>query len=465
MKRNILAMFLVASCSMAALAWDTDGQTYETVSGLNIVNVWTFDRMHTGKAYTDHAICNTKARTATMLDGVIYVSRSEEKAVTLDEDSDPVLQAVIHRFTVEDGTPLPDLDLTLDGAPLYGLLAAASIGRDDFGHLWVAPTTSDAKETVPVYMVDTATGALTLVTEMSKGGYPQRTDYLDVMGDLTLEQAECNIMTISGSNALPGFNAVYRWHGDQGGTWEGGFDDDPYIYILDFFPADKTGFALAPVVKMTYGLGDDDRYSGDLFYIDCNDASPVLYDVNGQIVDTFEEVDSTLVPAPRCNGLAEFKLDGRNFLAYAFTDMNDGGTCQAQICALDENQTLASMTPCWTLPANGLGDINDGGLRVHCLVVDVNIENGEEVATLLTFKSYNGMAVYKIGKNVKPAQPGVKGDLDGNSVVDVDDLNAIINMMLGKAEKTPAADINDDGNVDVDDMNQIINIMLGKNND
>lgn len=462
MKRSLIALLLAAGGSLAAWALGNDGHTYPTVNGLNIVNLWTFDRVHTGKAYTDHAICNTKARTATMLDGVIYVSRSEEKAALVEGQDEPVMQAVVHRFAVADGSEMPSLELTLDGQPYSGLLAAASIGRDDFGHLWVAPTTSDAKEIVPIYMVDTATGALTLVTEMSKGGYPQRTDYLDVMGDLTLEQAECNIMTISGSNALPGFNAVYRWHGDQNGDWDGGFDGDPLIYILDFFPVDKTGFALAPVVKMVYGVGDEDRYSGELFYIDCNDASPVLYDVNGNIYDTFENVDSALVPATRCNGMTEFKLDGRNFLAYAFTDMNDDGTCQAQVCELGEDGALEGMTPYWRLPDDGLGAINDGGLRVHCLVVDTAIEDGEEVATLLTFKSYNGMAVYKIGKNVHPAEPGVKGDLDGSGAVDVDDLNMIINIMLGKAETTSAADVTGDGSVDVDDMNAIINIMLGK---
>ena len=57
----------------------------------------------------------------------------------------------------------------------------------------------------------------------------------------------------------------------------------------------------------------------------------------------------------------------------------------------------------------------------------------------------------------------VVGDLDGNGVVDVDDLNIIINIMLGKADKTPQADLNSDTNVDVDDMNIILNIMLGKN--
>ena len=57
---------------------------------------------------------------------------------------------------------------------------------------------------------------------------------------------------------------------------------------------------------------------------------------------------------------------------------------------------------------------------------------------------------------------GKLGDLNGDDAVDVDDMNIVINMMLGKAEKTAEADLNKDGAVDVDDMNTIINIMLGK---
>ncbi|MBR6284228.1 MAG: M6 family metalloprotease domain-containing protein [Muribaculaceae bacterium] len=57
-----------------------------------------------------------------------------------------------------------------------------------------------------------------------------------------------------------------------------------------------------------------------------------------------------------------------------------------------------------------------------------------------------------------------RGDVDGNGVVDVDDLNIIINIMLRKANASdyPAADVNNDGSVDVDDMNIVVNIMVGK---
>ena len=61
-----------------------------------------------------------------------------------------------------------------------------------------------------------------------------------------------------------------------------------------------------------------------------------------------------------------------------------------------------------------------------------------------------------------PSWSQVKGDITNDGVVDIDDLNAVINVMLGKAEQSAAADANGDGAIDIDDVNIIINIMLGK---
>ncbi len=460
-------MTLMAWCGAQAVI---DNQLYEPVNGINIANLWIYDRVHTPAAYTADAICNQRARTATMIDGVIYVGRSEEKAAVNASGDTIGTQSVIHRFTVEDCSPLPDLDLTLDGHPYMNFLGVASVGRDNFGHLWVAPMTSTSADSVPVYMVNIETGALTLVTNLEKASIKQRTDYLDVMGDLTLEEAECNIMTVAGSTADPGFPTVYRMHADQGGDWEGGFDGDYYLDIIDFYPETKTGFSLAPVIKMVQQSEDD--YSGELFYIDCFDGSPVLYDISGSIIDTFEKVNPALVPKPAPNGCAEFKLDGRDFFVYVKSDMNGSGHgCQAYICEMGEGQTFEGMQLYWQIPADSLGNVNDSGLRVHCFAIDKDLdENGDEVVTLFTFKAYNGMAIYKIGKGVtpnipEPPTPGVTGDVTGDDQVDIADVNAIINIML---QKNPAsdypgnADVNDDGSVDIADVNAVINIMLGK---
>lgn len=373
-----------------------DNQVYESVNGINIANMWIFDRVHTPASYTANAICNQRARMATMIDGVIYVGRSEE--VLCYVDGEQSYQSVIHRFNVDDGSPLPDLPLTLDGKPYCRFLGVVSVGRDNFGHLWVAPMTSVSQTTVPVYKVNTETGALTLVVEMDKGNVPQRTDYLDVMGDLTLQEAECNIMTVAGSTADPGFPTVYRMHADKGGNWEGGFDGNPYMDFLNFYPETKTGFSMAPVIKMVQQTEDD--YSGELFYIDCIYGSPVLYNLEGSIIDTFEDVDQTLIPKAIPNGCAEFKLDGRDFFVYAKSDMNGiGHGCQAYICELGDGKTFAGMQKYWQIPADSLGIVNDSGLRVHCFAIDKDVdENGDEVVTLFTYKAYNGMGIYKISK-------------------------------------------------------------------
>ena len=58
----------------------------------------------------------------------------------------------------------------------------------------------------------------------------------------------------------------------------------------------------------------------------------------------------------------------------------------------------------------------------------------------------------------------VQGDINGDDKVDIADVNAVINMMLGKVSQTAAGDINGDGMVDIADVNGVINLMLGKTN-
>lgn len=59
----------------------------------------------------------------------------------------------------------------------------------------------------------------------------------------------------------------------------------------------------------------------------------------------------------------------------------------------------------------------------------------------------------------------VVGDVNADGKVDIADVNAVINIMLGKllASDFPGnADVTDDGKVDIADVNTVINLMLGK---
>ena len=249
MKKLLLFALLVASTMASAWAV-TDGVNYERVNGIGIKNMWIQDRAHTADVWSNRPYCNTSARTAVMNDGFIYIARSN--ANTVIQGTDTLSQSVIYKVDATNGELVKELQLTLDGN-IYGgaTLSSNTVGVDNFGHLYMAPFSSNLATVQPVYLVDKETGELTFVAELDKGDALQRCDYIDVMGDLTLEEAECNIMSVGASSEY-----IYRWHADQGGDWEGGFDGDPYLAIIDFYPETVTQWGYAPVAKMV--LGEDE---------------------------------------------------------------------------------------------------------------------------------------------------------------------------------------------------------------
>ena len=84
--------------------------------------------------------------------------------------------------------------------------------------------------------------------------------------------------------------------------------------------------------------------------------------------------------------------------------------------------------------------INEAGTYTFVLSVD------EEGLTL----TVNGFS-----------QSPVNGDLNGDGTVDISDVNALINIILGKAEFDPRGDLNNDSEIDITDANILINIILG----
>ncbi len=433
----------------------TDGVKYDVVNGLKIENLWIQDRAHTIEQWSAQPYCNTSARTAVMHDGFIYIARSNANAVILGTDT--LAQSVIYKVNAANGEFVKELPLTLDGN-IYGgaVLSSNTVGVDNFGHLFMAPYTSELASEQPVYMVDKETGELTLVAILDKGEALQRCDYIDVMGDLTLEQAECNIMSAGASSEY-----VYRWHADQGGDWEGGFEGDSYLAIYDFYPETVTNWGYAPVVKMIpNGEGD---YSGELFYVDGFHSSPILYDVYGTMVDNFEKVDPEIWPMEvGANGVCEFTLDGRNFFVYVtaqYSDWDADGVnlraCQVNICEMGEGMVFEGMQRYWMVP-DALGTFSDGGTRVESMNVEYGTDaNGNPMVTLFIFKCVNGMAVYRITLD----DGALPGDVNGDGSVNISDVSAVIDLILS-GRYSDSSDVNGDGSVNISDINALIAIIL-----
>ena len=63
-----------------------------------------------------------------------------------------------------------------------------------------------------------------------------------------------------------------------------------------------------------------------------------------------------------------------------------------------------------------------------------------------------------------PVSAAIRGDMNGDGVVDVDDMNAVINIILKVKtvdDFVGNGDMDASGDIDIDDVNHIINVILG----
>ncbi len=65
------------------------------------------------------------------------------------------------------------------------------------------------------------------------------------------------------------------------------------------------------------------------------------------------------------------------------------------------------------------------------------------------------------GKLTQPEETTITGDVNGDGIVDITDVNEIINIILANGS-SDVADINNDNSIDVSDVNALINIILGE---
>lgn len=98
-------------------------------------------------------------------------------------------------------------------------------------------------------------------------------------------------------------------------------------------------------------------------------------------------------------------------------------------------------------------------LTVSCAA---NTGEAREVNVKISIPGAN--LILKVEQEGGEPAPQVPGDVDANGSVDLNDMNILINIMLGKADGAayPAADIDGNGAIELVDMNSIINILLGK---
>ena len=101
-------------------------------------------------------------------------------------------------------------------------------------------------------------------------------------------------------------------------------------------------FAMSACAKIIIGA-DDNAYSADNFYIDGNAQTPTIYDQTPEIIASFDGVAADITPDVTTNGVCEFALDGKNFIAYSISQYNKTPGCQFNICELGEGMSITTM--------------------------------------------------------------------------------------------------------------------------
>ncbi len=180
--------------------------------------------------------------------------------------------------------------------------------------------------------------------------------------------------------------------------------------------------------KLQNADGSDKEGNDLLTMADCEliDDSPIAREVNSSFESSGE------VP-----NVAQITSDGEN-IYWGYIAPEDDADALSGSVALD--------------PSNPL---HHSGIK--CIKADAE-------TPVVQFAVENVKAYGIAGATFVPdtPDPGVKGDVTGNGQVDIADVNAVINMMLGKVETTAAGDVTGNGNIDIADVNAVINIMLGK---
>ena len=421
MKKSLLFGAALLS-TVSAFAVVTDGDTYEPVNDIKCVNAWILDRNHNADAFVGSRIESKQSRTCVVKDGVVYISSwaADDPEVTApDEKGNIVVQqaATVHKFNVEDGSYLGEIKVTLDGERRTGTGVINTIGVDNFGHIWVADMTFAGAEFFKVYTLDVETGACTLAASLPLGEEAPRIDYCDLVGDITLQEAPCTIMAAGSSSSV-----VFAFSCEKGSTeWYGNFEGSNKITITEFYPSAAGNWSTAPSVKILLGEDPETMYSGDLFYIDGASSAPTLYNTTGSIVESLEKAPAECAQKSLgANGVVEFTIDDRNFIAYPIEQYTGSmGGCNVNVCELGEGMTFEGMKLYWTVPTSGFGTTSDGGNRYHGLNREyVKDGNGNEYVNLISYKCFNGLALYKIGKYAPDA--GVEGAIaDGGATIAV----------------------------------------------
>ena len=269
---------------------------------------------------------------------------------------------------------------------------------DQAGHFLIGGCVSGGQR-FQVYKVDIATGAATEVVNDRLYDYPDfelegaatawRFDAFNVYGDV---DSKAIIMAADANSFF-----VYYWEINNGKAGEAQRINctpegtDVSLIVKDGAPT-VTAFGTAPQIF---------PIDFDYFYVDGWNTLPMLFDMDGTLVQDFATVPTGVkvgMPGDTCtmntghNGLCEFQVGEEYYLVMAATNTVGSPTSAFALYKFaDENRDFKDMTPLWFFPVEGMGAATNG-----CRTAVPSVEVNGDKATIYVYTNNNGYGVYEM---------------------------------------------------------------------
>lgn len=399
---------------------DIDANAYDAVNGYRLTNKW----VRSVKSEYGNITFENKGqlnRGFAVVGDTIYVSGRESASTTAP--------AYLYLYSADTGERIKRMPLGYEATVPY--YPCNDVQTDHAGNLVISNLTLNVGITPLVLLsVDKTTGALTKVASVTFSGLEEsRIDHCAVAGDV--KSGDFSVF------ACPRYSTkLLRWQ-FRGGK----LASQQSVTMKGYAPSHATTSGIAPQL-----YAQDEN----IVYINGSGIYFTRYNFATGAIDGAFSTGSPMAPeGTNGNGGTAFTLGGAHYMLYPSGDFNSSFNFN-----LVQNTTDTSFDGhqlMWCFPKRGLGNVNSDTWSAQCTAVPVSATD----AMLYLYVPGNGMAAYQLSKNVK------FGDVNGDGNVDVSDVTALINMILGT---TPAnlevADINADGILDVTDVTALINEIL-----
>ncbi|MBR1964314.1 MAG: family 10 glycosylhydrolase [Muribaculaceae bacterium] len=341
---------------------DKDNDSYTSVDGVEVNSLWfrSVDDNYSNIIFGESGSYN---RSFCVGNDYIYMTGRSENSSGAN--------IYLRKFDQRTGEIVSDLILGDEGK--VGYYPCNTVMKDDKGNICIANMTINASQnTIKVWLVDTETGALTQIANVSPSSNSSaRIDHVSITGDA--ESGNFKLYT-----GIRNTTTVVRW------TFENGRQSKEETCTLQsLYPSSAGNLGTAPRVLP---ISDTEMFviGGETY------LSRYTFATKGTMTDSFKNNQSLVPEGKEANGGTFFTLNGVKYIVYPYADHKTGH--KFNLVKADANMSFSSMEKMWTLPVDGMGNIDSSTFQSDADYLTVD----EGKVILYLFVVGNGLCAYEI---------------------------------------------------------------------